>query len=102
MASSLGKIPTTLVLRLISPLGRSMGLVELVPVLLGQAHEGEDIDFGLVEQVCELGQLGAQLVGDLTPLLAGGVRRELREGGGDKGRNDAAALSVDLAPGRCA
>ena len=93
IASSLGKMPTTLVRRLISPLGRSMGLVELIlsQCSAGEAHEGEHVDFGLVQQGGELGQLGAQLVGDLTPLLAGGLRRVLGEGGGDEGRDDAAA-----------
>src|SRR5271166_6808074 len=70
IASSFGKMPTTLVLRLISPLGRSMGLVELI---LSQ---------------CSLGKL--------MKVLAGGVGRALREGGGDEGRDDAAAVLVGV------
>ena len=72
---------------------------DLVPVFPGEAHEGENVDFGLVEACGELGMLGAQLVGDLTPWLAGGVGGALREGGGDEGGDDAAAL---CAPARCA
>ena len=50
-----------------------IGRTDLVPVLLGKVHEGENVDLGLVEQRGKLGQLGAQLIGDLTPLLAGAV-----------------------------
>jgi hypothetical protein len=86
IAASLGKMPTTSVRRLISPLRRSSGLVEWIParsadrarfaagsagllaangpVLLGEGHVGEHVLLGLVEQRCELGQLGAHLVGD--------------------------------------
>ena len=69
MASSLGKMPTTFR----SSLNRAVGALDgvcradLVPMLSGKGHEGEDVDPGLVEKGCEPGQLGAQLVGDLTP-----------------------------------
>ncbi len=50
MASS-GKMPTTLVRRLISLLSRSSGLVEadLAPVRCREGGEGEDVGLGLVE-----------------------------------------------------
>ena len=41
--------------------------------MLPEAHESEDVDLCLIEQGGELGKLGAQLIGDVTPLLAGGV-----------------------------
>ncbi len=50
-----------------------VGRTDLVPMLLGKVEKSEPIDFGIVEQRGKLGQLGAQLVGDLPPLLAGGV-----------------------------
>ena len=66
MASSFGKIPTTFVRRLIAPLGRSMGFVELI---LSQCSRGKVMKArtstpALVEKGGEPGQLGAQLVGD--------------------------------------
>ena len=68
-------------------------------MLSGKGHEGEDVDLGLVEEGGELGQLGAQLVGDLTPLLAGGVGRALGEGGRHEGRDDAAAALAGMGEG---
>ena len=44
----------------------------------------------------ELGQLGAQLVGDLAPLRLGGVGAVLGEGGGDEGGNDAPAALAGM------
>ena len=71
-------------------------------MLSGKGHEGEDGDLGLVEKGCEPGQLGAQLVGDLTPLLAGGVGRALGEGGRDEGRDGRGGRSYWREPARCA
>ena len=48
----------------------------------------ERIDFGLAEPHCELGQFGAQPVGELPPLLAGGVGRAL----GERGASSDAAI----------
>ena len=62
-----------------------IGRADLVPMLPGKAHESEDVDFCLIEQGGELGELGAQLIGDVTPLLAGGVGRALCESRGDEG-----------------
>ena len=77
MAASLGKMPTTSVRRLISPLSRSIGLVrvQLGPVRRGEAHVGEHVGLGLVHEGGELGQLGAELIGDLAPLRAWRPRR---------------------------
>jgi hypothetical protein len=70
--------------------------MDLGPVLLREAHVGEDILLGRVEQGGELGQLGAHLVGDLTPLRIGRVGMVLREGGGDEGRDDAPAAPPSI------
>jgi hypothetical protein len=87
MASSLGKMPTTSVRRLISPLTCSIGLVELQ---LGamcdrKGHVGEHVDLGLVHERGELRQFGAQLVGDPAPLCASRFGIVLGEGSGDEG-----------------
>jgi hypothetical protein len=42
-------------------------------MLRGEAHVGEDVLLGFVEQGSQLGQLGADLVGDLAPLGLGRV-----------------------------
>jgi hypothetical protein len=57
------------------------------------AHESDDGDLVLIEQGGELGELGAQLIGDVTPLLAGGVGRALRE---SRGGRDRAGLSMNV------
>jgi hypothetical protein len=43
--------------------------------------------------------LGAQLVGDLSPLAPGGLGIVLGEGGGDEGRDDAATLLAGMGQG---
>ena len=75
MASSLGKMATTSVRRLISPLRRSSGLVECscAPVVLGEGHVGEHVVLGLVHQLGELAEALAQAVGDGAPLLVRGL-----------------------------
>ena len=52
MVASLGKMPTTSVRRLTSPLMRSKGLarVDLGPMLRGGSHIGEHVLLGLVGQ----------------------------------------------------
>ena len=65
-------------------------------MLLGEAHVGEDVLLGLVEQGGELGQLGPDLVGDLAPLGLGGVGMVLGEGGGDERRDDAPAALAGM------
>ena len=76
MASSLGKMPTTSVRRLISPLTRSIGLVECSAwcgAPAGRAHVGEHVALGLIHQLGELLDPRAQLVGDLSPLGPGSL-----------------------------
>ena len=101
MAASLGKMPTTSVRRLISPLSRSIGLVEcsLVRCCGGKAHVGEHVGLGFIHQRGELGQLGAQLIGDLAPLLACRRGVVLGERGGDEGGDDAAAALAGMGEG---
>ena len=100
MAASLGKMPTTSVRRLISPLSRSSGLVECSLVAVGgrEGHVGQDVGLGLVEEAGELGQLGPQLIGDPAPLGLGGVGVVLGEGGADEGRDHAAGRSCRHGP----
>ena len=83
MAASLGKMPTTSVRRLISPLRRSSGLVEcsLARCCGREGHVGQHVGLGLVHECGELGQLGAELVGDPAPLRLGGLGVVLGEGG---------------------
>ena len=79
----------------VEPLQR-IGAVDLGPVILGKAHEGEDIGFGFVHQCGELGHLGPELIGDLAPLGSGHLGILLGEGGGDEGGDDAAALLAGM------
>ena len=98
MASSLGKMPTTSVRRLISPLTRSSGLVEcsLTRCWGCETHVGEDVVLGGLHQHRQLGDGRAELVGDLAPLHLGGVGGVLGEGGGDESRDDAAAALAGM------
>ena len=75
MASSFGKMPTTLVRRLTSPFRRSRGLTERIfgPALLGEGHVGEDVCFGLVHKLGEPADRRPQLVGHFAPLGSGGI-----------------------------
>ena len=61
MASSLGKMPTTSVRRLISPLSRSIGLVEcsLVRCCVREGHVGEHVGLGLVHEARRAWAAGA-------------------------------------------
>ena len=68
-------------------------------MLLGEAHVGEDVLLGLVQQGRELGQLGPDLVGDLAPLGLGGVGMILSKRGGDEGRDDALAVAAGVGEG---
>jgi hypothetical protein len=60
--------------------------VDLDPVLGGKAHVGQDVGLGIVHQRRESADPGPDLVGDLAPLLAGGLGIVLRKGGADPGR----------------
>ena len=66
-----------------------VGRMQLLAVLPGEAHVGEDVVLGFVHQGGELGDLGPELVGDLTPLDLRAVGVLLGEGGGDEGGDDA-------------
>ena len=98
MASSLGKMPTTSVRRLISPLSRSKGLVlcSLGAMLGGEGHIGEHIGLGFVHERGELCGLRPDVVGDEAPLPLGRLGVVLGEGGGDEGRDDAPALAPGM------
>jgi hypothetical protein len=61
-----------------------IGRADLRPVLLGEVHECENVDLGVIEQGCELRQTAAQLIGDMAPLFSGGCRGVLGESGCDK------------------
>ena len=89
MASSLGKMPTTLVRRLISPLRRSIGLVlcSLGRMQRREVHIGEHVLLGGIHEGSQLGHLGPELVGRHRQLVAVG-RVERRDAG--IGRNHAA------------
>ena len=68
MAASLGKMPTTSVRRLISPIGQG-----------GQLRD-----------------LGPELIGDAAPLLLCSLGVVLDEGGGDEGGDHAAAATAGM------
>ena len=61
------------------PFDRVCG-VQFLAVLLGESHVGEDVVLGFVHENCQLGHLGPELVGDLTPLGLRAVGVLLGEG----------------------
>ena len=67
---------------------------------LKKVHVGEHIDFGLVHQSGQFGQVGPHFVGNVAPLLAGGDGIVLDTGGGDEGGDDAAAIPVGKGGGK--
>ena len=69
-----------------------VGAVDLGPVVLGEAHKGEDIGFRLIHQCRQLCDLGPELISNLAPLEAGHFGVLLGEGGGDEGSDDTPAL----------
>ena len=77
------------------PFDRVCG-VQFLAVLLGESHVGEDVVLGFVHENCQLGHLGPELVGDLTPLGLRAVGVLLGEGGGDEGGDDAPALAAGM------
>lgn len=56
-----------------------------------QRHVGERVFFSLVHHRRQFGGFGAQPIGDLPPLLAGGFGGALSKGGGDESGGDATA-----------
>jgi hypothetical protein len=87
----------TLVRRLISPLRRSIGLVEcsLARCGAGKLYIGEEVGLRFVHEGGELWQLRPQLIGNAAPLLFRGLGIVLSEGGGDEGGDEASAIGVD-------
>jgi hypothetical protein len=65
----MGSVPLDLAVK---PLDR-IGRVQLGAMLGREGHEGEHIGLGFIQVGGELGQLAAQLIGDLAPLSAGGA-----------------------------
>src|SRR6185312_1077372 len=96
MAASLGKMPTTSVRRLISPLRRSSGLIEWIfgAMILWEAHEGEDVSLSVIRERGELRHFGRHLIRNLAPLLASRVRILLDEGRADEHGNNTTALAA--------
>ncbi len=62
--------------------------MKLGPVLPGKGHVGEHVLLCAVHGSCKLRHLRPELIGDVTPLLAGGLWRVLGECGGDEGGHD--------------
>src|ERR1700731_3348717 len=97
MASSLGKMPTTSVRRLISPLSRSSGLVLWI---FGRWSLGKIMKARTSASASSiraaLGDLGSELIGHLAPLGARHFSIFLGKGGGDEGSNDTAALLAGM------
>lgn len=92
MASSLGKMPTTSVSFDLSVKAfNRIGGVQLGAMGRREAHVGENIGLCFVEEAGEPGQFWTELIGDPTPLDAGGSGVVLREGGGDEGGDDTAS-----------
>jgi hypothetical protein len=91
-------MPTTSVRHLISPLSRSIGLMEWIfgPVIFREAHEGEHIGLCFIHEGREFRHLRTQLIGDLAPLLAGGLGIVLNKGGADEGSDDTTALATSI------
>jgi hypothetical protein len=73
--------------------------VQLGPVRRREAHIGQHVGLDLVHERGELGALGPELIGDLTPLRPGGFGVFLSEGSGDEGRDNAAALTIFVGEG---
>ena len=61
-----------------------------------EGHVGQHIGLGLIEDGGEFGHLWPDLVGDGTPLQAGGLWRLLGKGGGDEGGDDTAAALAGM------
>jgi hypothetical protein len=62
------------------------------PVIFREGHEGEHIGLCFIHEGREFRHLRTQLIGDLAPLLAGGLGIVLNKGGADEGSDDTTAL----------
>src|SRR5215470_11397743 len=98
MAASLGKMPTTSVRRLISPLRRSSGLVLWIfgRWSLGKLMKARTSASASSIQDGELCHLGSELIGYLAPLGAGHFGILLGEGGGDERGDDTPAVLAGM------
>jgi hypothetical protein len=61
-----------------------------------EAHIGEHVCFGFVQQSSQLRHLGPDLIGDMTPLLACSLGVVLGEGGGHEGGDHAPTLLAGM------
>ena len=97
MAAWLGKMPTTSVRRLISPISRP---ADWSSAAWPCARQGRScrraLSLGLVHQSGKLGHLRMDLVGDEAPLRARRRGIVLGKGGGDEGRDDTPALPAGM------
>jgi hypothetical protein len=66
---------------------QGVGVVDLGAVSLREAHKWQHVGFSFLHEICELGELRAQLISHGAPLLAGGLEGLLGEGGIDRGEN---------------
>src|SRR5487761_2742753 len=73
-----------------------VGGAQLGPMRRREGHASGHVSFGVVEEAGELGQLGAELVGDFPPLGASGFGVILGKRGGDEGRDAAQARRASL------
>ena len=76
-----------------------IGAVKLGPVLPGKGHIGEHVFFSGVHELGELRHFLPDLVGDVAPLSACGLRRILGEGRGDEGGDHSSAALSGMGQG---
>ena len=102
--ASFGKMPTTLVRRLISAFTRSSGFVDQIfgPVRDREGGEGEEVLVGVDEHVGDVGELELERGGDLVELVGDVVPVGLGEDRADR-RGDHLGLGLAAPwPARCA
>ena len=93
MAPSFGNMPIAYV-RLLDFTVEALdgvGAVQLGAMLFRERHVGQHVGLGLIPDGGKFRYLVADLIDHSPPLGAGRFRRFLREGGGDEGRDHAAA-----------
>lgn len=66
------------------------------PMFLGKGHVGEYVFLGLIHHCRQLPDFGAELIGNLPPLLTGHLGGVLSKGGGDEGGDDAATALAGM------
>ena len=92
--SLVGKIPTTSVRRLISPLSRSIriGRIDFAVVLARKTHVGEHVLLGIRHEFSDLRESLLKLIGHHVPLRPSGLLAGLGKDGANE-RGDHAALA---------